>query len=226
MNFAIVIPARKGSKSIKNKNLKLLLGVPLIEHTFKSIKNIKLPKFILSNDLKIKKLAKKYKIITDYNRPKNVSKDNSSLLETLLDFLSWLKNQKLYKVDVIIILQATSPLRKTSDIINAIKQYKRKNLLSLFSVSESQEHPYETINLFRNGNWKYNLPKYKKFYRRQDFDINSYFINGAIYMIDKNTLIEKKILISKKHGIFKMKKINSIDIDDEEDLLIASKIIK
>ena len=77
----------------------------------------------------------------------------------------------------------------------------------------------------KNGKWKYNLPKAKNFYRRQDFDINSHFINGAIYMIDVKYLKNKKNLISKKHGIYKMKKINSIDIDDEEDLSMASKLI-
>ena len=224
MKIAIIIPARKGSKSIKNKNLRLLNKIPLAEHTFKSIKKINIPKFILSNDEKVKKIAKKYGIIDDYIRPNSVSDDKTSLLETLQDFILWMKDKKKYKFDAFIILQVTSPLRKKEDIVRAIKFYRKNNFKSLFSVSESQEHPYETINLSKNGKWNYNLSNAKKFYRRQDFDINSYFINGAIYMINVEFLKRNNKLISKKHGIFIMKKINSIDIDDVEDLTMASKL--
>jgi CMP-N-acetylneuraminic acid synthetase len=224
MKIAIIIPARRGSKTIINKNLKLLNKIPLAEHTFKSLKSLKVPKFVLTNDNRIKKLAKKYDIITDYIRPEFISTNKTSLIETLQHFILWTEKNKM-KFDVFMILQVTSPLRKTTDVVNAIKLYKKKKFKSLFSISESQEHPYESISILKNGKWKYNLPKAKNFYRRQDFDINSHFINGAIYMIDVKYLKNKNNLISKKHGIFKMKKINSIDIDDEEDLIMASKLI-
>lgn len=226
MQFAIVIPARKGSKSLKNKNLKLINDIPLAEYTFNSIKEIKIPKFILSDDLKLKEIATKYDLICDYIRPKSVSNDNSSLVETLINFDKWLKDQKKYKIDVIIILQVTSPLRQKIDILEAIKYFKKNNFTSLFSVSESQEHPYETINLLGKNKWRYNLIKAKKFYRRQDYDINSFFINGAIYMVNLNYLRRTKKIISRNHGIYIMKKLNSIDIDDKEDLKIAGKILK
>ncbi|WP_435166608.1 cytidylyltransferase domain-containing protein [Candidatus Pelagibacter bacterium nBUS_28] len=224
MRIAIIIPTRKGSKSIKNKNLRLLNNKPLAEHTFISTQKINLQKFILSDDKKMKKIAKKYNIITDYVRPRKVSKDKSSLVDTLVDFISFTENNKLFKFDTLLILQVTSPLRTKKDIEDAIKYYKKNKFKSLFSVSDSQEHPYESINIKKNGKWSYNLLKAKKFYRRQDFDINSYFINGAIYMIDLKYFKKYKKLISNKHGIFVMKKINSIDIDDEEDLIMASKL--
>ena len=224
MNIAIIIPTRKGSKSIKNKNLRPLNNIPLAEHTFISIEKINVLKFVLTNDKKIKKIAKKYNIITDYIRPESVSNDKTSLVETLQHFISYIEKNNVFKFDTLLILQVTSPLRTKSDIENAIKYYKKNKLKSLFSVSESQEHPYESINLLKNGKWKYNLLKSKKFFRRQDFDINSYFINGAIYMVDLKFFKKKKKIISDKHGIFIMKKINSIDIDDEEDLIMAGKL--
>ena len=63
----------------------------------------------------------------------------------------------------------------------------------MFSVSESLEHPYESIKIFNNKKWQYVLNKSKKYYRRQDFDFKSYFINGAIYILHKELVVRKKI---------------------------------
>jgi|TARA_B110000259_G_C13915183_1_gene362529 CMP-N,N'-diacetyllegionaminic acid synthase len=223
MSFAIIVPARKGSKSLKGKNLKKIKNIPLIEYTFKTIKEFKCNKFVLTNDNKVKKIAKKYNINENYIRPESVSLDKTSLVETLIDFTSW-ANKNNYKFKNIVILQATSPLRKKSDILKAIEIYKKNNFKSLFSISESVEHPYESIDVKKNK-WNYVLPKAKKFYRRQDFDINSYFINGAIYIIDVQYLKKNKKLISNHHGLYYMSKINSLDINDLEDFKIAEKLI-
>ena len=77
-----------------------------------------------------------------------------------------------------VVLQPTSPLRKHVDINRACNLIKKNKCKSLFSISESLEHPYEAIDL-KKGKWKHILNKSKNFYRRQDFDINSYFINGS-----------------------------------------------
>ena len=69
------------------------------------------------------------------------------------------------------------------------------------------------------------LPKAKKFYRRQDFDIKTFFINGAIYIINCSFLYKNKKLVSKKHGLFLMNKNYSLDINDRDDLEIAKKLI-
>ena len=94
-----------------------------------------------------------------------------------------------------------------------------------FSISESLEHPYETINLLRNQKWDFVLTGAKKFYRRQDFDINSYFINGAIYIVSTEYLNRKKGLISNNHWVYIMPKIRSFDINDFQDLVIVKKIL-
>jgi CMP-N,N'-diacetyllegionaminic acid synthase len=224
MKYAIIVPARKGSQTLKNKNLINLKKKKLIAYTFATVKNIKLLKFILSDHLKIKKIAKKFGFITDYNRPKLISGPNVSLVKTLLHFLDWSK--KKYKIEYFVILQPTSPLRSKRDILKSIEKVEKNKLTSLFSISESLEHPYETVNLLKNQKWNYVLPKAKKFYRRQDFDINSYFINGAIYIVSTKYLSEKRSLISNKHGVYIMPKIRSLDINDFQDLEIVRKILK
>lgn len=225
MSFSILIPARKGSKSVKNKNIRPINGKPLAEYTFQSIKNINLKKFVITDDNRIKKIAQKYKINTEYKRPKFLSQDRTSLVQTLQHFLEWTMLQGIDDFQTLMILQLTSPLRNKEHIKKAINYYKEKKLTSLFSISESSEHPYETINLKKNGKWKLNFPEARKFYRRQDYKLNSYFINGAIYIVDKKYFLKNKKIVSNNHGLFKMKKIDSIDIDDIDDFKIAKSLL-
>ncbi len=142
--FAFLIPARAGSKSIKNKNTLKIGNKRLIEYTFDAIpKKYYKNTFVISDDKKVKEISKKYSINTDYIRPKNLSKDDTSLFETIYGFHQWIKLKKKY--DFYVILQPTSPLRSKQDVISSINIFKNNSLKSHFSVSESIEHPYETI---------------------------------------------------------------------------------
>ena len=226
MKFAIIVPARKGSRTIKDKNLFKLKNKSLVEYTFNQMKNLNFKKFVLSNDRRILKKASKYKINTFYKRPEETSDSKSSTVKTLLHFAKWLKEYDK-EISELVILQPTSPLRRKKDIINAIDIYKKNKFHSLFSISDSLEHPYESIkvkNLNKNS-WQYVLKKSQKFYRRQDFDINSYFINGAIYIINIAKLEKLKSITTKNHGLYLMNKFNSFDINDIDDFKIVRKLI-
>ena len=186
--FIIVVPARYGSKSIKNKNIIKINSIPMISYTFEKIKSLKIPKFVLSNDQRVLNIAKKY------------------------------------NYDYIVLLQPTSPIRDQKDIINSINKVKKDKLLKLTSLSKSLEHPYETVYL-KNKTFLSFFPK-KSLTRRQDFDRESYFINGSLYIYHKSIIEGKKINNINKNGFYIMKKINSFDIDDYEDLEIVRKIFK
>ena len=224
-NFAILIPARKGSKTIKNKNVIKLGNKKLIEYTFCEIpKNLLKNTYVLSNDTKVKRIAEKYKINNLYIRPDSLSKDNTSLGETIFGFHDWIENTQKY--DFYVILQPTSPLRKKRDIVKAINTYKLSSSSTHFSVSESMEHPYEAVFLKKK---KLNLffNKAKNFYRRQDFDRESYFINGAIYITHSNFIKKYKKIFSFKSLSFNiMDKKNSLDLNDKQELYMIKKILK
>lgn len=223
MKFAIVIPARKGSKAIRNKNLIKIKNKHLIEYSFIEAKKTRIKlKFILSNDEKIKSLSKKYGFISSYERPESVSKDTTSMSETILHFID--SCHKKFKFDYIVILQPTSPLRTARDIKNSINFLKLKKAKSLIGVSRCLEHPYEQIVMDRKK-WKPLFKKAGKYYRRQDFDIKPYFINGAIYITEVSNLIKTKKIFDKDSACYIMPKLNSLDINDYEDLDILKKII-
>ena len=225
MKFLAIITARRGSKTIKNKNIKKIGKKSLVEFTFQelnktSIKN----KYILTDSKKIKKIANRLNINTDYVRPKSLSKDNTSSIETIYHFSEWYLKKSDY--DALILLQPTSPLRISDDIINAVKIFKRKKYESLFSVSKSLEHPYEAIDLKNTNKICYVFKESYKYYRKQDYKINSYFINGAIYIIKKELIKKKQMYSKRNHGFYIMPKIRSIDLDDFVDFEITKKLLK
>ena len=199
---------------------------PLVQYTFEQLnKSLIKEKYLLSDDLNIKKLAKKFGICVDYNRPKNLSKGDTSLADTVIHFHKWLISKKIY-YDYLVILQPTSPLRSYQDINSAVQIVKKKKFKSLFSINESLEHPYESIKINKNKTWSLVLSKAKSYYRRQDFDLKSFFVNGAIYVSHRDLIIKKKIYEKKNHGFLLMPKIRSTDVNDLEEAKIAESLIK
>ena len=142
MKFIFVVPARAGSKSIKSKNIKKIGKYSLIEYTFSTLKKVKNSlSFVLTDSLRIKNISSKYKIISDYNRPKSLSRSKTSLVDTLFHFTKWAINKK-YNFDYLVVLQPTSPLRSALDLFKSISIVKKYRYKSLFSISEVSEHPY------------------------------------------------------------------------------------
>ena len=225
MKFISVIPTRKNSKGIKNKNILKLNKKPLIEYSFIEAKKSYIKSnYVVTDSEKIKKLSKKHMVNSDYIRPKHLSGDKISLAETLYDFYKWTLKKKIM-FDYVVVLQPTSPLRLYKDINLALNIVKKEKTLSLFSVSESIEHPYEAIKI-KNKKFNYVLKKSKNFFRRQDFDFKSYFINGAIYIIHRKLIKKKKIYNNLNHSFYIMPKSRSLEINDLDEAWISEQIIK
>ena len=219
-NFIFIIPARKGSKGIKNKNIVKIKNKKLIEYTFEALNKIPFDrKYLLSDSSIIKKIAQRYQINTSYIRTKKLSADNTKLIDNLYHFDKYIDEKIKFKHYVVV--QPTSPLRNNHDILKSIKKYLKTKSESLFSISTSLEHPSECIYFKKNKIFYFHKSKKTL---RQNYK-KSYFINGAIYIFNRKLLKYKKMISDKKHTTFKMPKIRSIDIDDYQDLDIAKKLI-
>ena len=219
-DFVFIIPARKGSKGIKNKNFVKIKNKHLIEYTFETLHKIpKDRKYVLSDSSTVKKIANKYKINTNYLRTKKLSKDNTLIIENLLHFDKFIDDK--IKFNHYVVLQPTSPLRDSKDITNSIKKYLKNKSESLFSVSPSIEHPNESIFFKKDKVYYFNKSKYSL---RQNYK-KSYFINGAIYIFNRKLLKQKKTISNLKHTTYEMPKLRSIDIDDYQDLEMTRKLI-
>ena len=225
MKYLAIIPARKGSKRIKNKNIKRFNREPLINWTIRSaLKSKCFDKIFVSTDsVKIQKIAKKFKLECPYLRKASLAKDNSSSHDVIKDVVNYYK-KKSYVPDAIVLLQPTSPLRDSNDIKASCNMFRKFNADSLVSVVEVP-HSYNPKNLysFKNNVLKpltskniLNLAqKAQKFYAR----------NGASIYITKTKNLKKYILGGKILG-YKMSTMKSLDINNIEDFILAEQIQK
>ncbi len=231
MNILGFIPARKGSQGIRGKNLKKLNGKPLIYYTLKTLSKLKtnsnIFSFISTNDQKLKRYCESQGFKINYSRPHKLSSSKSNIVDTALHGLKWFENFKNIKIDAILLLQPTSPIRKVNEIIMAINHFKKKKLQSLASVSPVKEHPYEIIEENKKKKWKFLKKSKKNIYRRQEFDNNFYFVDGNFYIVTSNFLRTKKTFIKENYTkIFKLKRNWPVDIDNIEDFQVASSLLK
>jgi N-acylneuraminate cytidylyltransferase/CMP-N,N'-diacetyllegionaminic acid synthase len=223
-----VIPARSGSKGIKNKNIIKLGNQPLIAWPIKSaLKSKYIDMVIVSTDsLKIASIAKKYGAEVPFLRPKKLAGDNSSTIDVIKHALKFFKKEKKY-FDYILCLESTSPLTSAKDIDNSINiLFKNSNKAnSIVGVSNcSSQHPEYLFYKKKNNLLKRYLNK-KNYLRRQDLS-NLYFIDGSLYLSKIKSLFLNNSFVSKKTISFIMPKYKSFEIDDYIDLLIYKILIK
>ena len=213
--FLGIIVARENSKRLKKKNLKLLLGKPLVYYTIKAAKkSLFLDRVILSSESKnILKIAKKFSCETPFARPKYLSNDNVGATEVAYHAIK--KVKKNY--DFLVLLQPTSPLRNANDIDKAIIKTVNKKALCLLSVYRSKIQQKFPININKNLISKVRINSKKN---------NNYYLNGAIYIANVNYFIKKKSFYSKKSIPFFMLKKRSVDVDDIKEFNQAKKYLK
>ena len=119
------IPARKGSKGLKNKNLVKFMGKPLIFHTIDCCKKLKfLTPFVSTDSKKILNYSKKCGIKFDYVRPKKISKDKSQITDAVFHALKWFESKNIF-FDSVMILQPTSPVRDKTEVKRIYKKFVR-----------------------------------------------------------------------------------------------------
>ena len=221
--FIALIPARKGSKSIKNKNLYKISGKPLLYYTILAAKKSKIfdQIFVSSDSKEILDYSKKQNINTII-RPKKYSNDFSSANDVVKHFIN--KNDKLKKDDIIVYLQPTSPFRNHIDIKKSIKLFIKNNLKSLVSVKKTDVCIYKTLFI----NKKYLKPFFdekKMTISRQKVPI-SYEVNGAIYIFKVRNFLKKKRFPVENSIPFIMKGLKNLDLDEYKDLILLKRNMK
>ena len=116
-----IIPARSGSKGLKNKNILILKGKPLIYYPIKAAKKSNLvDDVVVSTDSKkYKKIAEKYGAKCPFLRPKKISSDNSSSFDVVDHVIRFFKNRNIF-YDYLVLLEPTSPKTTYIDLNNAL----------------------------------------------------------------------------------------------------------
>jgi len=216
----VVIPARDGSKGVPKKNIKLLNGKPLIHYTIEAARGVFNDKdiYVSTDSEEIKKVSEKTGIKVPFLRPKQLATDTSSARDFLLHALDYYKTENGCDPDILIMLQPTSPFRNTIHIEESLKFWD-KDIDMLVSVKETSSNPYYV--LFEEDTEGY-LKKSKKgnFIRRQDCP-KVWEFNGAIYLINPNSLRSMNIMEFERIVKFEMDEKSSLDIDSSWDWSIA-----
>lgn len=218
-DFLFLIPARGGSKGIPGKNIKNLLGKPLIYYTLDAIKDISPMENICvsTDDFEIIKKVEEYGIQIPFIRPSALSTDTSTTLEVIEHALNFYRKKKI-KFKGVVLLQPTSPLRNSSHIKEALTLFSDKIDL-VVSVKISSANPYYVL-FEENQNGFLELSKKGSYTRRQDCPV-VYERNGAIYIF--NTKIIGKDIVRQKKYV--MDEFASVDIDTELDWMLAEAIL-
>ena len=219
-NSIVVIPARKNSKRIKGKNLRLLDAKPLISYSIEYALNFIKPEkiWVNSDDDMILDLSEKYNVST-YKRPDKLAKDTSLTGDVILAFSQFL-NKKNIDFKHIVTLQPTNPVRSKKLLKIAFNELKKSKRKSLMSVSLLQK------KFGRLNKDNYSPINYRIGQRHQDLE-NLYFENGLIYISTIETLLnDKKFISDDVYPLITNEIGNQIDIDFEDDLQLAELIIK
>ncbi|WP_430929154.1 cytidylyltransferase domain-containing protein [Polaribacter marinivivus] len=218
MNIAF-IPARCGSKSIKFKNIKLFCNKPLIYWNIKALQESSMiDEIVVATDCsKIQKTVEAFdfKKVRIYERDKLNAEDNSSTESVILEFL---QRENFNDKDNFILVQATSPLTETKDFEEALIKMKSDNSDSLLTCVRVKRFLWNDSNEPINYN-------FKKRPRRQDF--NGVLIeNGAFYINTVSNIISSKNRLSGKISIYEMEDYKYIEIDEDNDWIIAESLMK
>lgn len=210
-----IIPARGGSKGIPKKNLLDLLGKPLLCHSIEQALGSKfdIDVFVSSDSKEILDVATECGANT-IQRPVELSADESTSESAIVHFLQTLDP---YVPDIVVFLQATSPLRSSDDIDKAIECFMDGNYDSLFSSVD-----LEDIFIWKNRNKLESINyDYKNRKRRQDIDPDYYIENGSIYIFKPDILLTNNNRLGGKIGTYVMDSSKLLEIDTYDDYLLC-----
>lgn len=222
-----IIPARGGSKGLPGKNIRPLLGKPLIAYTIEAALQAKsVSRIIVTTDSKeIAEIAQEYGAEVPFLRPDYLAADNSSAIDVYLHAAEYMMQHEGEDMAKFIVLLPTAPLRNSMDIDEAVELFQQKQAVTLISMTEAEtpvswyyfkkqdgyveNAGFDTVNAVRNrqDNRKYYIP------------------NGAIYILDYQLLKNERTYYDKKTTAYLMERKKSIDVDTKFDFDLIEYLI-
>ena len=217
-----IIPARGGSKGIKNKNIAALAGKPLLQWTIEAAKKSKyVDRIVLSSDdPEIQGIAELLGCEVPFTREAHLATDEASTIDVLVDVL-----ERVVGFDVVVLLQPTSPLRTAEDIDSCLNLMMQDGAPSVVSLCEVEDHPALVVKFQNENQITPFLPHpSSQSLRRQDLP-GAFRLNGAVYAAKIHWLFRERSFTAQGSVGFVMPKRRSIDIDDRDDLFTAEQLL-
>lgn len=223
-NKIFIIPARKGSKGLPGKNIKILGGKPLICYSIEFAKLVCAKDdtiCISTNDEEVIKIANDLGVSTPFLRPDILSSDSANTYQVIFHAIEFYKSiGKIF--DTIVLLQPTSPFRLITDFVEMEKLYFSKNPDMVVSVKISKENPYFTLfQDDKNGRLNKFIDDKSSNYRQRQDCPPVYTYNGSIYMVNCKSFIGKGDFDFENKLKYVMPDNRSIDIDTQADWVLT-----
>ncbi len=220
--YIAVIPARGGSKGIKNKNLQTVGGISLVGRAILSAKQAGIQKIVVSTDsTAIAEEALRYDVLV-HQRSELTASDTAKTIDAVAELYN---DMKLDINDICVLLQPTSPLRDFCDIQEALELFERQRMQgSVMSTVESEHHPYKLLIQAEDGSVKPLYSKAALEMPRQALP-KALRVNGAVYVISFANLLNEWTFFAEPITCTQMSETHSIDIDCASDLELANRLV-
>ena len=221
MNIVGLIPARAGSKRIPGKNIKICAGKPLITYTCEAaIQSRYLNRVVVStNDTTTKRVAESAGAEVPFLRPENISGHEVPMIDVIQHACKLLMEQDV-PIDVLVLLQPTSPLREVDDIDNAIEMFLTQEVDSVVSVVRPS-HIFHPRKLFREENHLL-VPYQESGGEFADDNGSTIFArNGPAVLVLNPSVLSANSLYGERSAPYEMYQQRSVDIDTPFDFLFA-----
>ncbi len=223
MKTIAIIPARAGSQGLPGKNYKNFMGKPLVQHTLEQALSVfEIQDIVLSTNCEqVIAVARNCGWNNLRHRPEEISQSNTTMREVLLYEVKAYQEKFGVTVDRVVLLQPTSPLRRKEDILGAMQKMDTSDFEMVMSVYPCKQNPYSVVMEYNEEGF---LQKVKShlFTTRQTTP-PVYCINGAVYVIDVRSLLEKDLSQFDRLAGFEMPENRSVDIDTDRDWYMAEK---
>lgn len=219
MSVVAVVPARAGSKGIPGKNIKPLCSKPLLAYTADVIRasGIFDRALLTTDDGKIAKVGRTFGLETPFLRPEELARDDTPMLPVIEHALGWLEHDGT-KVDIVVLLQPTQPLRTAEDVVRAVTLLKERRCDSVASVVALPPHmcPDYVMRIDEGGRLVNFLPEGARVTRRQDVR-PAYVRDGTVYAFRASTLREHRSIYGPVCLPLIVESERSINLDSESD---------
>ncbi len=225
--FLGVIPARSGSKTIKNKNIKLLNGIPLIAHSIRAAQKSKyLSDCIVSTNSKaFAEVARRFGGKVPFLRPAHLAQDKTPTMPVVKHALLEYEKMTGRHYDYVVLLQPTTPLRLAKDIDRAIELMSQNpqtdNIVSCYK--SENVHP-KKMYVVKNGRAHHYIKGNDGMFRRQDVE-KMYIRNGSVYVLRRDLVLKEK-MFGERPMLMEMPRLRSIDIDMMDDWILTELIMQ
>lgn len=223
-----VVPARGGSKSIPRKNLRHVGGISLVGRAAKIATSMSwIDRAILStDDQEIADEGRSHGLEVPFIRPDDLAADLSTSVDMWRH--AWVESEKHYGMhfDISILLEPTSPLRRSQDIEATMKALLDGDHLAAATVSKAPAHftPHKCLTIDSQGHIGFYLKNGAQFSIRQKIPCY-YFRNGVCYALKRETLLDKGFILEERCAAVVLER-PLVNIDEPIDLELAEFLLK